>query len=140
MRLAWQKARELPDYFHELGADREIATMQSRAPVTDQEFQTRSDAALQDLNRSLLKAAETFEFDPDFQAGALTIEFEEPREKFVVSPNAPVYQVWVSARVKSYKLDWQDAKNAFILSTSGQTLKELLGDLIGQRVGESVTL
>lgn len=108
--------------------------------MTDQEFQTRSDAAIQDLNRALLQAAESFEFDPDFQAGALTIEFDSPREKFVVSPNAPVFQVWVSARVKSYKLDWQQDRAAFVLPATGQSLKELLGDLIGQRVGESVTL
>jgi iron donor protein CyaY len=108
--------------------------------LTDHEFQTRSDAAIQDLNRALLRAAEQIEFDPDFQAGALTIEFESPREKYVVSPNAPVYQVWVSARVKSYKLDWVVEREAFVLAATGQTLKELLGDLIGQRVGESVVL
>jgi iron donor protein CyaY len=108
--------------------------------MTDSEFSLRSDAALADLNKALLKAADEFEFDPDFQAGALTVEFEEPKEKYVVSPNAPVHQVWVSARVKSYKLDWEDARGAFVLPATGQTLKELMADLLEQRVGEAVEL
>lgn len=108
--------------------------------MTDSEFQLRCDAAMNELNKSLLKAADEFEFEPDFQAGALTIEFEEPREKFVVSPNAPVHQVWVSARVKSYKLEWNDSRAAFVLPATGQSLKELMASLVSERVGESVTL
>ncbi len=108
--------------------------------MTDSEFQLRCDAALSDLNKALLKAADEFEFDPDFQAGALTVEFDAPREKYVVSPNAPVHQVWISARVKSYKLDWSDEKSTFVLASSGQTLKELFAELLEQRIGESVTL
>lgn len=92
------------------------------------------------LNRALLAAADRYEFEPDFQAGALTIEFEEPREKYVVSPNAPVHQIWVSARVKSYKLDWSEERGAFVLAATGQTLQELLADLVGQRVGEPLSL
>ncbi len=108
--------------------------------MTDSEFSLRCDTALADLNKSLLKAADEFEFDPDFQAGALTVEFDEPKEKYVVSPNAPVHQVWVSARVKSYKLDWEDARNAFVLHATSQTLKELMADLLQQRVGVAVDL
>ncbi len=108
--------------------------------LSDSEFQLRCDAAMSDLNKALLTAADTWEFEPDFQAGALKIEFEDPPEKYVVSPNSPVHQIWVSARVKSYKLDWDAAREAFVLAATGQTLKELIGDLIGQRVGESVAL
>jgi CyaY protein len=108
--------------------------------MTDSEFQLRCDAALNDLNKALLSAADLYEFEPDFQAGALKIEFEDPPEKFVISPNAPVHQIWVSAMVKSYKLEWDDARAAFALPSTGQTLKELIADLITQRVGEPVTL
>ena len=108
--------------------------------MTDSEFQLRSDAALADLNKALLKAADEFEFDPDFQAGALTVEFEEPREKYVVSPNAPVHQIWVSARVKSYKLDWVEERTAFVFDATGQSLKDLMADLLEQRIGEAVEL
>jgi CyaY protein len=108
--------------------------------LTDSEFQLHCDAAMNDLNKALLAAADEWDFEPDFQAGALKIEFEDPPEKYVVSPNAPVHQIWVSARVKSFKLDWDGAQGAFVLPATRQTLKELLADLIGQRVGESVAL
>ena len=49
----------------------------------------------------LAAASDRFDFDSDINAGALTVEFEDPRERFVVSPNAPVRQIWVSANVKS---------------------------------------
>ena len=51
----------------------------------------------------------------------LNLVFEEPGEmKFVVSPNAPVRQIWVSAMARSYKLGWAPELNAFALD--GETL------------------
>ena len=47
-------------------------------------------------------------------AGALAIEFETPPAKFVVSPNSPVSQIWVSAQSKSFKLDWDAARGAYL--------------------------
>ena len=108
--------------------------------LADSNFQLRCDAALADLNKALLRAAEVHEFEPDFQAGALTVEFEDPPEKFVISPQSATSQVWVSARVKSYKLDWVDERKSFVLPASGQTLKELLADLLEQRIGEAIAL
>jgi len=51
--------------------------------------------------------------------------FEEPSDtKFVVSPNAPVRQIWVSAMSRSYKLSWSPEAAAFALN--GETLPQLL--------------
>jgi len=38
--------------------------------------------------------------------GVLNLVFESQQMKFVVSPNAPVRQIWVSAMARSYKLSW----------------------------------
>ena len=108
--------------------------------MDEQQFRDRADEALADLHRRLGPASEEFEFESDFNAGALAIEFESPPGKFVVSPNTPVRQVWVSAHSKSFKLDWDDARGAFVLAASGQTLAELIGDAVGQQIGEKVTL
>jgi iron donor protein CyaY len=112
------------------------------APKTmdEQEFRTRADQALEDLYRRLSAAAERHEFEADFNSGALVIEFEDPPAKFVVSPNAPVSQVWVSAQMKSFKLDWDPARNAFVTPDSGQTLVELVAAVTGQQIGEEVSL
>jgi len=108
--------------------------------MEEQEFRDRADEALDALNRRLLTAAEEFDFEADFNSGALAIEFESPPGKFVVSPNSPVRQIWVSAHSKSFKLDWDSAKSAFVLAGSGQTLIELVSEAIGKQLGEEVTL
>jgi iron donor protein CyaY len=108
--------------------------------MDEQEFTRRADQALEDLQRRLTAAAESHEFESDFNAGALVIEFEEPPAKFVVSPNAPVRQVWLSAHMKSFKLDWDGGREAFVLKESGQTLAELVAAAIGEKLGETVSL
>jgi len=108
--------------------------------MDEQEFKRRAEQALDDLNRRLSAAADDYEFEVDFNAGALAIEFEEPPAKFVVSPNSPVSQIWVSAHSKSFKLDWDPARSVFVLAGTGQSLAELIGDAVGQQLGEKVVL
>lgn len=108
--------------------------------MEEQEFKRRADEALEQLYRKLGKAADEHEIEADFNAGALAIEFEEPPAKFVVSPNAPVSQIWVSAHSKSYKLAWNDAKGAFVLPESGETLDQMIAGAISRQLGETVTL
>ena len=108
--------------------------------MDEQEFKTRADQALTDLYHRLSATAEEHDFEVDFNSGALAIEFERPPAKFVVSPNSPVSQIWVSAHSKSFKLDWDPSRGAFVLAGAGQTLAELLSDAVGKQLGEEVTL
>ena len=108
--------------------------------MDEQEFKRRADQALNALYKRLTAASEDAGFEADFNAGALAIEFETPPGKFIVSPNTPVRQIWVSAHSKSYKLDWDDVQNTFVLESTGQTLTELIQDAIGQQLGEEVSL
>ena len=108
--------------------------------MDEQEFKKRADQALQALHKRLVAASEDADFEADFNAGALAIEFENPPGKFVVSPNSPVHQIWVSAHSKSYKLDWDDVQNTFVLESTGQSLTELIQNAIAQQLGEEVAL
>ena len=108
--------------------------------MDEQEFKNRADAALQSLYKKLAVASDRYEFEPDFNSGALSIEFDEPKAKFVVSPNTPVRQVWVSAHSRSFKLDWDGARQAFVLPESKESLEELIASAIGKQTGEAVTL
>ncbi len=108
--------------------------------MDEQEFRTRSNDALDSLYRKLSAASDRYEFEPDFNSGALSIEFEEPKARFVVSPNAPVRQIWVSAHSKSFKLDWNPAKSAFVLPDTGQTLDDLMASAVSQQIGNEVKL
>jgi iron donor protein CyaY len=107
--------------------------------LDENEFRTRSEQALISLQRALERASDRHDFEVDSNAGALSIEFEDPPAKFVVSPNAPVRQIWVSARVQSFKLDWREASAAFELP-DGRTLHQLIGDVVGEQLGEPVSL
>jgi iron-sulfur cluster assembly protein CyaY len=100
--------------------------------LSEQEFRTKSVEALEDARRSLLPLADTGEgFEVELQNGVLNLVFEEPGEmKFVVSPNAPVRQIWVSAMARSYKLAWAPDLDAFALD--GETLPHLLDRLARQ--------
>ena len=108
--------------------------------MDDQQFRNLSSEALARLQRALEKASDTADFDVDRKEGALTIEFEDPPARFVVSPNSPVRQIWISARVKSFKLDWDEAQTTFILPADGRTLHALIADLIEEQTGEAVEL
>jgi iron donor protein CyaY len=108
--------------------------------MDEQEFRTHADHALNALYQKLARATDRYEFEPDFNAGALAIEFDEPKAKFVVSPNAPVRQIWVSAHSKSFKLDWDSARKAFVLPENKQTLDELIASSIEKLLGEPVSL
>ena len=69
-------------------------------------------------------------------AGALKVSFEEPPGTFVISPNSPVKQIWVSALSTSFKLDWSDTASDFVLAKTGENMKVLLTRLINQQLGE----
>lgn len=108
--------------------------------IDEQEFRVRCDAALEDLYRSLGRAADDFDFDPDMNNGALSVSFEDPPAKFVVSPQAPVRQVWVSAQAKSFKFDWNSERAEFVLSETGESLKQMIAGAISRQLGEPVSL
>jgi CyaY protein len=64
----------------------------------------------------------------------MNVVFEEPPGKFVITPNAPVRQIWVSALLTSFKLDWDDAASAFVLPRTAEQLTALIDRLIGEQL------
>jgi len=99
--------------------------------LTDQDFRLQADHALEQTQRSLLPLADQEDFEVELQNGVLQIVFEEPTSaKFVVSPNAPVRQIWVSAMSRSYKLTWVSDSSSFALD--GEALDTLLARLVRQ--------
>ena len=99
--------------------------------LTDQDFRVKSDEALEQARRALLPLADQEGFEVEFSDGTLNLMFEEPSEaRFVVSPNAPVRQIWVSAMAKGYKLSWDAGAAAFALD--GEPLPKFLERLTRQ--------
>jgi CyaY protein len=93
--------------------------------LSEQDFRVKSDEALEQARKQLLPLSDREGFEVEFSDGVLNLLFEEPAEsRFVVSPNAPVRQIWVSAMARSYKLSWSPDRNTFTLD--GETLPQLL--------------
>lgn len=97
-------------------------------PLSEPEFRVKSDDALESARRALMPLADTAGFEVELHNGVLNLVFEEPTEtKFVISPNAPVRQIWVSAMARSYKLSWAPELQAFALDS--EALPHLLDRL-----------
>lgn len=103
--------------------------------LDENEFRKHSETSLEGLKQSLITAEETADFEVEDQSGALHISFEDGN-RFVISPNAPVRQIWISALATSFKLDWVD--DDFVLHKTGEKLKPLVARLVNQQLGEEV--
>ena len=97
--------------------------------LSEQDFRLHADYALERVEHSLLPLADEAGFELEHQNGVLQVVFEEPAPaKFVVSPNAPVRQVWISAMSRSFKLAWSSSSSQFELD--GESLDMLLERLV----------
>jgi len=118
-----------------------FATLElKRRMLDEQQFKTYCDSTLETLNRSLGRAGDELGFEADMNNGALTVEFEDPPARFVISPQTPVRQIWVSAHSRSFKLEWNETARAFVLPATGQNLSELMAEQISKQLGEEVKL
>lgn len=102
--------------------------------MDEQEFRRQAEAAIESLKKSLYVAEESADFEVEEQNGVLNVVFEEPPGKFVITPNAPVRQIWISALATSFKLDWSG--DGFVLTKTGEGLKPLVARLVNEHLGE----
>ncbi|MFL6438245.1 MAG: iron donor protein CyaY [Terriglobales bacterium] len=100
------------------------------------DFRRKADAAIENLKKSLILAEDQAAIEIEEQNGVLVVIFDEPRAKFVITPNAPVRQIWISALSTSFKLDWSETQNAFVLPKTGESLKPLIERLVNEQLGE----
>ena len=100
------------------------------------EFRRLVDIAHNSLKQHLIEREEEegAGFEVEEQNGVLNVLFEEPPGKFVITPNAPVRQIWISALSTSFKLDWDETAGAFVLPRTGEALTPLVDRLIGEHL------
>ena len=103
--------------------------------LDENSFRKHADAHLESLKQALIVAEGSADIEVEDQAGALHVSFEDG-SRFVISPNAPVRQIWISALSTSFKLDWSDAEQDFVLAKTREKLKPLVARLINQQLGE----
>jgi iron donor protein CyaY len=107
--------------------------------MDEREFQKQSDATLEALRNRLLDVGDENNFEVEGGSGKLEIEFEDEDEtRFVISPNAPVRQIWISALTTSFKLGWSDTAQAFVLDKTGETLSQVMSRILSEKTGSTV--
>ena len=105
-------------------------------------FRAHCDRALESLKQALIAAEDDsagFEFEDN--NGVMNILFEDGSSKFVVTPNTPVRQIWISAQTTSFKLEWDEAAGEFVLPKTGEALMQLIQRLLREHLNDpSITL
>ena len=88
------------------------------------------------LKRHLIEREEENEdgFEAEEQGGVLNVLSEEPPARFVITTNAPVRQIWISALSTSFKLDMIEGE--FVLSRTGEKLLPLVDRLIDEQLSQ----
>lgn len=107
--------------------------------MDEHEFQKKCDAAFEALRQRLMEVGDEHNFEVEGGSGKLEIEFEDADEtRFVISPNAPVRQIWISALTTSFKLGWSEAAQAFVLEKTGETLNQVMSRILTEKLGEPI--
>jgi CyaY protein len=105
--------------------------------IDETTFRRESDQALETLKQSLIVAGDdSGDFEYEDNNGVMNIIFEDGSSKFVVTPNTPIRQIWISAQATSYKLDWSESAHAFTLPKTGEDLKTLTQRLLREQLND----
>jgi iron donor protein CyaY len=109
--------------------------------MDEHDFHRRWDAASQSLHKRLATLGDSHGFEVEGVSGKLEVLFDDAEEtRFILSPNTPVRQIWISALSTSFKLAWSGEREAFILDKTGESLDELLGRILTQQLGTPVNV
>jgi|SRR5215470_2534981 len=107
--------------------------------MDEREFAKKCDAALESLSRRLAELGDSHDFEVEGASGKVEIEFDDEDEtRFVISPNTPVRQIWISALTTSFKLGWSDPAQAFVLDKTGETLHQVMSRILSEKTGSTV--
>jgi frataxin len=109
--------------------------------LSEQDFQKKADALFEELKKRLLRLGDEHGFDVEGESGKLEVIFEEPEAaKFVISPNTPIREIWISALSTSFKLGWSESRGAFVHEQSGEDLHAVMSRVVSQQLGSQVTV
>lgn len=107
--------------------------------MDEREFQRTAESTFDALKKRLLEIGDENGFEVEGGSGKLEIEFEDEDEtRFVISPNAPVRQIWISALTTSFKLAWSDSAQAFVQEKTGENLNQVMSRILTEKLGKPI--
>lgn len=92
------------------------------------------------LTRALYNVEEDAGFETEERGGAVHMAFDDPPGTFVLSPNSSARQIWISALNTSFKLDWNEAQQDWVLAATGEALFALMSRLVSEQTGKAAVV
>jgi len=109
--------------------------------INEADFQDHASEAIEDLEDRVTPVSEEHDFEVESTGGMLTFIFEKPSAaKFIISPNSPARQIWVSALSTSFKFDWDDEQDTFVLDKTREPFHKVIAELLSRHLGEKIQL
>ena len=108
--------------------------------MDERTFQQNAEKAIERLTRALYAVEEAAGFEVEERGGAVHLNFEDPPGTFVITPNSAARQIWISALTTSFKLDWNETLDGFLLRSTGEPLLPLMSRLVSEQTGNAVAL
>jgi iron donor protein CyaY len=107
--------------------------------LSEADFQDHATETIEDLEDQVTPISEEHDFEVESTGGMLTFTFEKPSAaKFIISPNSPARQIWVSALSTSFKFDWDDERNSFVLDKTREPFTKVIADLLSRQLGLTI--
>jgi len=79
------------------------------------------------------------EFDLEKNGDVLSIIFEDDT-KFIISPNSPVNQLWVSANYEGHRFNFDEANSLWYDEKSQEEFLSYLGSLLSEKLSAEIVL
>ena len=103
-------------------------------------FSQQYDTTIRDLESKLSDLIDSgAEFDLDRRGDVLNIEFEDG-EKIVITPQAPLEQLWVSANYAGHRFNWSEAVAHWVSEKGGESIQSFLAQALAAKLEIPVTL
>ncbi|MEO6940344.1 MAG: iron donor protein CyaY [Candidatus Kapaibacterium sp.] len=103
-------------------------------------FHDRYDATIRALEEQLSDIIDSGQdFEMERNGDVLNLEFEDGA-RFIISPNSPVEQLWVSANYAGNRFNWSDEVNDWINEKTAEPFRPFLAASISGKLGASISL
>ncbi|MFI5264109.1 MAG: iron donor protein CyaY [Candidatus Kapaibacterium sp.] len=102
-------------------------------------FTERYDSTIRNLDDALSALIDSgSDFELEKNGDVLVITFTDG-SKFIISPNSPVNQLWVSANYEGHRFNFNESKSAWVDEKSSEEFLGYLSRLLSQRLAEEIS-
>ena len=106
--------------------------------MTNQEYLRLADNCL-DRVADWLEGFDTDEVDYSMTDGMVSLDFPDGK-RFVLNRQSGNSQMWLAAGVRAWHYDWSPEQECWLDDKDGHELHARLAEVVGEKIGRTVTL